>query len=50
MVFNYLGAQIGNLELPSSVKFVTYGDADNDGNIEIVASCDDGNVYIISVS
>lgn len=48
-VLNSSGAAIATFALPSSVKFVIFGDADNDGNNEIVASCDDGKVYILDI-
>ncbi len=36
----------GELQLPGSVKAIDFGDANNDGNDDIVASCDDGSTYI----
>jgi len=48
-ILDYAGNETMSFDLPSSVKFVTFGDADNDGDNEIIASCDDARIYIIKL-
>jgi len=48
MVFNNVGEFMANASLPSSVKFIEFGDANGDGKKDIVASCDCGGAYVIS--
>jgi hypothetical protein len=49
-VLDGTGTLIGFVPIGSSPKFVLYDDADNDGQNEIVCSCDDGRAYIIDIS
>ncbi|MFH1237794.1 MAG: LamG-like jellyroll fold domain-containing protein [Candidatus Aenigmatarchaeota archaeon] len=42
------GKITGDVKLPNSIKFIEFGDANSDGKGDIIASCDDGKVYIIS--
>jgi len=48
MVFNNIGEFMANASLPSSVKFIEFGDANGDGKKDIVASCDCGGAYVVS--
>ncbi len=48
-VLNPAGQMRGDLELPSSVKFISAVDIDSAGLPEIIASNDDGALYLIKV-
>jgi hypothetical protein len=41
---------VANYPLDSSVKFVKTGDVNNDGVLEILATCDDGKLHVFSAT
>lgn len=43
------GNELCSLSMPSTVGFIAWGDANNDGKNEIFAACDDGRAYVIGV-
>lgn len=46
-VLSSSGTLLASIDLPSTVGFIAYGDVDNDGENEILASCDDAKVHIL---
>lgn len=48
-ILDHDGHRLGLLALPDAVKFVLFSDVDGDGVGEILASCDNGNLYVIKI-
>lgn len=50
ILYDHDGHALSKITLSKAVKFVTVGDSDADGAVELIASSDDGVLYVVDIA